>query len=377
MAKKEKETKVSGDTKKSLKDRILKNSTIAETSLLSESMFFHAKDKIPTAVPIVNCALGGDFSGGLSPGLLMIAGPSKHFKTGFGLLAVSAFLQKYPDGIILFYDSEFGSPESYFASYGIPSSSVIHSPITDIEMLKHDIMVQLKDLTREDKILIIVDSIGNLASIKEIADAIAGNQVADMTRAKALKSLWRMVTPHLTIKDIPLIAINHTYKTQEMYSKDVVSGGTGGIYNANDIWIIGRQQGEKDKANTLLGYNFTINVDKSRFVREKSKFNVTITYESGIHRYSGLWDLAEAWGYIKPSRVPGKSQGFVLIDGGDEPIAKEALENNSQFFEKLIANPEFSAYVREKFQLPQDGMMLQAPDSIDVETGEIMEDADA
>jgi hypothetical protein len=49
--------------------------------------------------------------------------------------------------------------------------------------------------------------------------------VADMTRAKQIKSLFRMVTPHLTMKDIPMIVVNHTYKTMEMFAKDVVGGG--------------------------------------------------------------------------------------------------------------------------------------------------------
>lgn len=358
----------------SLRDRILKNTTIKETAILSESKFFNDKDKIPTAVPLINVALGGDFNGGLTPGLLMIAGPSKHFKTGFGLLTVNAFLTKYPDGIILFYDSEFGSPESYFNSYGIPTENVIHSPITDIEMLKHDIMVQLKDLTRDDKIMIIVDSIGNLASVKEIADAIEGKQVADMTRAKALKSLWRMVTPHLTIKDIPLVAINHTYKTQEMYSKDVVSGGTGGIYNANDIWIVGRQQGEKDKDKSVLGYNFTIRAEKSRFVKEGSKFNVSVTFENGINKWSGLWELGEEFGYIKPSKIPGKSQGYVLIAGSEEPTDKDAAMMSASTYKPLLESKEFQDFVREKYQLPQDGQMIALDIEVDPSTGEVFEE---
>lgn len=369
MAKKEKT--LSTETKNSLRDRILKNTTIADTALISESKLFHEKDKIPTVVPIVNAALGGDFSGGLSPGLLMIAGPSKHFKTGFGLLAVSAFLQKYPDGVILFYDSEFGAPESYFASYGIPTENVIHTPVTDIELLKHDIVVQLREFTREDKVLIIIDSIGNLASRKEIDDAIKGDVKADMTRAKALKSLWRMVTPHLTIKDIPMIAVNHTYKSQDMYPKDIVSGGTGGIYNANDIWIIGRQQDKDDKVG-LKGYNFTIRAEKSRFVKEGSKFNVTVSFGEGIQRFSGLYELAEEFGLIKASRVPGKMQGYVVV-GDAEPVKRDAIENNAKFWEGLTKDEAFNAFVRSKYKLELDGSMI-SEESFDPDTGEVDED---
>ena len=94
----------------SLKDKLLKNSTIDLTDTLENSKVFTKKDMIPTSVPMINVALSGSVDGGITPGLTMLAGPSKHFKTGFALLLASAFLKKYKDGVILFYDSEFGTP---------------------------------------------------------------------------------------------------------------------------------------------------------------------------------------------------------------------------------------------------------------------------
>ena len=209
----------------SLKDRLIKNSTINYTSTLTDSKIYGKKDMIPTQVPMINVALSGSIDGGLSPGLTVLAAPSKHFKTAFSLLMAAAFLKSYPEGIILFYDSEFGTPESYFTSFGVPLDSVIHTPITDIEELKFDIMQQLQELKRDDKIMIVIDSVGNLASKKEVEDALKGSSASDMSRAKQLKSLFRMVTPHLTLKDIPMVVVNHVYMTQEMYSKAIVSGG--------------------------------------------------------------------------------------------------------------------------------------------------------
>jgi RecA/RadA recombinase len=209
----------------SLIDRLKKNSTIKDTEILNRSKFFNAKDMIQTSVPMVNVALSGRLDGGLTPGLTVFAGPSKHFKTAFALLLAKSYLEKYDDGVVLFYDSEFGSPQSYFDSFGIDTEKVIHTPITDIEQLKHDAMAQLSNIDRGDHVIIIVDSVGNLASKKEVEDALEGKSVADMSRAKQLKSLFRMVTPHLTIKDIPMVVVNHTYKEIGMFPKDVVSGG--------------------------------------------------------------------------------------------------------------------------------------------------------
>ena len=209
----------------SLIDKLQKNSTIKMTSTLTNSKIYGKKDMVPTDVPMINVALSGKIDGGLTPGLTMLAGPSKHFKTAFSLLMAAAFLKYYKDGVILFYDSEFGTPQSYFETFGIDLDRVIHTPITDVEELKFDLMRQIKELDRGDKVCIIIDSIGNLASKKEVDDALDGKSVADMTRAKQIKSLFRMVTPYLTIKDIPLIAVNHTYQTMEMFSKATVSGG--------------------------------------------------------------------------------------------------------------------------------------------------------
>ena len=176
-----------------LRTRLIKNSTIDYTATLTDSKIYGKKDMIPTRVPMINVALSGRIDGGLTPGLTVLAAPSKHFKTAFSLLMAAAFLKSHPNGIILFYDSEFGTPESYFTSFGVPLDSVVHTPITDIEQLKFDIMQQLQELKRGDEIMIIVDSVGNLASKKEVEDALKGSSAADMTRAKQLKSLFRMV----------------------------------------------------------------------------------------------------------------------------------------------------------------------------------------
>ena len=248
----------------SILEKLKKNSTIKDTAILSQSKFFTKKDMIPTTIPVLNVALSGRLDGGLTPGLTMWAGPSKHFKTAFSLLMAKAYLDKYQDGVVLFYDSEFGTPQSYFDSFGIDNERVIHTPITDIEQLKFDIMKQLDSVERDEHVIILIDSIGNLASKKEVEDALDGKAVADMSRAKQLKSLFRMVTPHLTLKDIPMVVVNHTYKEIGMFPKDIVGGGTGSYYSADNIFILGRQQ-EKE-GTELVGYNFIINVEKSRYV---------------------------------------------------------------------------------------------------------------
>lgn len=341
----------------SLKEKLIKNSTIDYTSTLTESKIYSKKDMIPTPVPMINVALSGTIDGGITPGLTMLAGPSKHFKTGFALLLASSYLKKYPDAVILFYDSEFGTPQSYFSKFKIPFESVVHTPITDVEQLKFDLMHQLKEIGRDDHVLIIIDSIGNLASKKEVEDALDQKSVADMSRAKQLKSLFRMITPHLTLKDVPLVAVNHTYKEIGMFPKDIVGGGTGSYYGSDNIWILGRQQ-DKD-GGEIQGYHFVINVEKSRYVREKSKIPITISYEGGINRWSGLLDIAIEGGYIAKPKVGW----YAVVDretgevDGKNFRANDIVDNRD-FWMKIFKETDFAAYIKNKFSLDNEGTLV-------------------
>jgi RecA/RadA recombinase len=286
----------------------------------------------------------------------MLAGPSKHFKTGFSLLLASSFLKKYPDGIILFYDSEFGTPQSYFETFNIPLDSVVHTPITDIEELKFDIMAQMKELSREDHIMIVIDSIGNLASKKEVEDALNEKSVADMSRAKQLKSLFRMITPHLTLKDIPMAVINHTYKTMELYARDIVGGGTGSYYGSDNIWILGRQQDKDDKE--IKGYHFVINVEKSRYVKEKSKIPITISYDGGINRWSGLLDVALDGGYIVKPKVGWYATVDKETGEVKQPSVRAAdIANNKEFWMNMFKTTDFAKYIENRYKMSMSAML--------------------
>ena len=333
----------------SIMDKLKKNSKLDHTSILSESKFFNEKDMVPTHVPMMNVALSGSVDGGLAPGLTILAGPSKHFKTSFALIMASAYLKKYPESVVLFYDSEFGSPQSYFEQYDIDPARVLHTPITNVEELKFDLVNQLEGLERDDRVCIVIDSIGNLASKKELEDAINEKSVADMSRAKSLKGLFRMCTPYLAMKNIPMIAVNHTYKEIGLFPRDIVGGGTGLYYSADNIWIIGRQQ--EKKGTEIEGYHFVINVEKSRYVKEKSKIPITVTWDGGLLSHSGLLDVAIAGGYIKsPSSgwysIVDRTSGELLPS---KVRAKDTL--HPEFWVQILQETDFREFIRQKFSI--------------------------
>lgn len=339
----------------SLLERLKKNSTIAEAAILEESSFFGRKELTPTPVPALNILQSGKMNGGFASGATIWAGPSKNFKTGFLLLNVAAYLKKFSDAVCLFYDSEFGSPQSYFIRNGIDPKRVLHTPIVNIEQLKFDISKQLDDIKRGDHVFIAIDSIGNLASKKEVEDALEGKSVADMSRAKAFKSLFRIITPQLTMKDIPLHAVAHTYEDMGMFPKQIVSGGTGLMYSADNVYMLGRQQEKgKDGAgkDVIAGWNFVINVEKSRFVKEKSKIAVNVMYETGVTKWSGLLDLAVEFGLVVKTKK-GNSTAYTRSIIKDDPPWLTADTNTKEFWQPILTETNFGECIEKKYRLPE------------------------
>jgi RecA/RadA recombinase len=333
----------------SLLEKLKKSSRTTGTDVLSDSKLFGEKELTSTSVPMVNVALSGSIDGGLASGLTVLAGPSKHFKTSFALLMASAYMKKHKDAVLLFYDSEFGSPQSYFEAFDVDTSRVLHTPVTNIEELKFDLVHQLNEIERKDRVIVIIDSVGNIASKKEVEDAENMKSVADMTRAKALKGLFRMITPMLTLKDVPLVAINHTYMEQGMFPKAVVSGGTGVMYSADNVWIIGRRQ---DKVGTeVVGYDFVVNVEKSRFVKEKSKIPISVSWEGGIEKWSGLTEVAIETGYvIKPKNGWYQAKN---PQTGEELSGNVRMKDTlkKEFWDNIFEKTDFAQHIEQRYKV--------------------------
>jgi hypothetical protein len=141
-----------------------------------------------------------------------------------------------------------------------------------------------------------------------------------------------------------------------MFPKAIVSGGTGIVYSADTIWILGRQQ---EKTGTeITGYNFIINVEKSRFVKEKSKIPITVSFEGGINKYSGLMDIALEGNFVsKPS-----NGWYAKIDQETGEIGEKHRFSDTQtkgFWEDILASEKFKEYVRKRYEIAHGSIMEQ------------------
>lgn len=329
------------------------NSTIKATvaatdELLLKQTFFN------TGIPGMNIALSGDVYGGCTPGVTVIAGPSKHFKSLFCLHAAAQFQRDNPDGIVIFFNNEFGINAGYMTKAGVDTNRVLHCPFTTIEALRADMWERLTALQPTDKVMFLTDSIGAGATMRELANA--GNSEKnddDRARAKAIKSLFRMVGPALNLKSIPALFVGHTRKEGDPgYETTVVSGGQGPYYFADNILVVSRKairtkvkgkEGDEDVAeayntneheyNITEGYKFLLKVEKGRFTQEDRVIPVEVRWNYGVCPWSGFDDLAVGYGLVDIRRG-AKNQTWAhfpsnaLIESNPEKYGKmEAVKS--------------------------------------------------
>ena len=163
-----------------------------------------------------------------------------------------------------------------------------------------------------------------------------------------------------------MIVVNHTYKEIGLYPKDIVGGGTGSYYSADNIFILGRQQ-EKE-GTEIVGYNFIINVEKSRYVKEKSKIPVSVSFDGGISKWSGLLDIALESGHvIKPSNGWYSKRDDEGVYEEKKYRIKET--DTKEFWMPILKQKSFQEYIVNKYQI-SSGSIIQSDvaEAFDVET---------
>jgi len=153
-----------------------------------------------------------------------------------------------------------------------------------------------------------------------------------------------------------------------MFPTKVVAGGQGTMLAADNVFILGRQQ-DKDGTGAsaeLNGYNFIINVEKSRYVKEKSKIPITVSFDKGIRRWSGLFDLAIEGGYItavtsKTYQVTDPKSGELF--GGTK--RKAVLEDDGESWKWIFSNTDFATWLNDKFSVSHGNLIQDDDESIE------------
>lgn len=259
------------------------------------------KEWIDTDCFILNAILSdGDIFRGLPLGKrIQFAGESSTAKSLFTAYIVKAFLEKKENSRVVFFETEGSSISDMAIQLGIDRSKIMILPVSSVEEFKNQVIRILESMmeTKErENFMFVVDSLGMLGSMKELNDALEGSDKADMTRAKQIKSSFRLATLKLTLTQTPMIIVNHTYADTKpsFVPQQIVGGGSGPQYSSDITLIFSKAQDKDETTKQQTGIRITAKVDKSRFMRENVKVKIKFGFATGLDKYSSLIDIAIA-----------------------------------------------------------------------------------
>lgn len=300
-----------------LNKEMAKHSTYGDT--LDKSTISEIDHFIPTGNYHLNACLTGSLFGGYPNNrAVALAGPSG---TGKTYLTLNAVKQAQDLGYyIVYYDSENAVDRDLVEKFGIDSTKFRYEPCNTVQEFRSSITTLADTLIASQekglaipKVMVVLDSAGNLATQKEIDDARSGSDKADMTRSKLLKSTFRILMTKLAIIKVPFLFTNHTYQTQDLFSQTVSGGGTGPEYAASIILFLGKAKLKEGTEQT--GIIVSAKPNKNRFAKPTPiKFH--ISFNKGMNPYIGLeeyisWDTCG----IQRGRLLSEGQYDKLKEG--------------------------------------------------------------
>ncbi len=286
---------------------------------------------IDTGSYILNAALSGSLYGGVPNNkITAFAGEAATGKTFFVLGVMSQFLKTNPDGGVIYFDTESAVTNEMMQQRGIDTQRVVKSEPESIQRFRHTSLQVLDNyleqpLDERRPFLMVLDSLGQLSSSKELEDTAEGKETRDMTKAQVLKATFRVLNLKLAKAGIPLIVTNHTYDVVGSYvpTKEM-SGGSGLKYSASTIVMLSKSK-ERD-GKDIVGNIIKARMQKSRLSRENKLVEVLLTYDKGLDRYYGLIELGESAGVFK------KVANRIELPDGRKIYAKHIYENPKEYF---------------------------------------------
>jgi len=302
---------------------------------------------VDTGVYSINALLSGSLYGGVPDNkVTALAGPTSVGKTWFAMSFVKTFLDNNPEGICMYFDSESAVTSQMFRDRQIDTDRVAVIGVATVEEFRTQVLkildkYLLLPVSDRKPMIIILDSLGQLSTLKESRDSSEGKETKDMTRAQLVKATFRVLTLKLSKAGIPLIMTNHTYNTQEMFSKPVMSGGSGLSYSASTILFLSKRKEKID--NEVVGVVIHCKLEKSRFTKENSMVDVLLRYDTGLNKYYGLLPLAEEAGIFK--KVSNKYE----MPDGTKVFEKAIVNNPEKYFTKSVMD-ELEIAVSKKFK---------------------------
>jgi len=274
---------------------------------------------------------------------------------------------------VAYCDTEGDLDIQDFEKDGLDISKILPvEEIDDASKLRSKLVNIINYVPANAKLMIVIDSLGNTASLKETEDALSGEDKADMTRAKILKSMFRIITRKAFKKRIPIIVVNHQYDSQGGYIQTKqIGGGSGSLYNSSIILELNKRQLKTDDNKEHIGINVRVKSKKNRFAKILKEIEFDLPFSEGILRYSKFDELCVEYGICR--KAAGGSAGMSLIFGEGTPKEEKVSIRNlsDSVWEDLINKFNISELLAEQFRYAKVDIekFLDIDDEVEVLVG--------
>ena len=261
--------------------------------------------KVQYHIDLGNWALNAAVSGSVYKGIAnnkiyQFAGESGAGKTFVCLNAIKDAQAK--GCTIIYIDTESAVDFDILSNFGIDTQpreegAFIYMPVGEIGKLKSTLTTLVKEAKQHKidggevpRMLVILDSIGMIASDKEVEDAISENHKADFTRAKGIRSLFRNITLDLGLIGVPMIYTNHVGVNIGGYGDPVsIGGGEGNKYSASVTLCLSKSKLAEDKEDKKKQTGIVVKGKtlKNRFA-QPFPIEIHISFKKRFHPYIGM-----------------------------------------------------------------------------------------
>jgi len=324
-----------------------------EFASVAKDGIVHDNEKfINTGCFLLNAQLSGDIYKGFPCNrIIAFAGAESTYKSYMLLGIIKRYLEENEENVVWFFGSEGAITQKELVSRGIDINRVLYIPVKSIEEFKTQ---SLKLVREHEKIpseerpfpFICLDSLGMLPSVKEIEDAESGEIKTDLTRAREIKSTFRILTPTLAILNIPMVIINHTYSTMDKYNPQEMGGGSGLKFAASIIVYFSKSMVKDEDSKEIRGGIVSSRLIKSRRTREKTKIQFPIYVDTGLDEYGGLFDFCYEKGLIKREG----NKYYWHNDGKNKMFKKDIMSKPEEFFTKNVLE-DFNIFCNNYFSV--------------------------
>lgn len=279
----------------------------------------------------LNALISGSIWGGFPDNRIVgLAGDPATGKSYLSYGIIREFLDNHENGRVILFDSEIAIDKDDLAERGIDIKRLTILYPETLEQFRtqsSQILDGFSKFKPADKfpLMFVLDSLSNLASNKEVSDAQEDKQTADMTRAKVIRSIFRILAAKCGKNRIPLIVTNHTYENiMNMYAGKEVAGGGGLKYGASTIVMLSKAK-DQDADKDVIGLTITAKTYKSRFTKPEKKVKLNLSFDHGLSKFHGLLEIAEDYGIF-----PKEGNKYVI--GENKFFGKSIMKDPERFF---------------------------------------------